>query len=90
MLGAWAVYEAMYHALDSKAGAVKGIAFALPESGDKADLGFEFKVYRGDDSVGWYTARGGNEAYTVLNMYVDIVPVKMTERLYKPLKPSGP
>jgi cyanophycinase len=90
MLGAWTIYDAMYHALDSKAGEVKGIAFALPEDGKKEDLGFEFKVYRGGDTVGWYTARGGNETYTVLNIYVDIIPVKLTRPLYRTLKLSRP
>jgi len=90
ILGPWAIYDAMYHALDSKAGKVTGLAFALPESGDKDDLGFEFKIYRGNDTFGWYTAKGGNETYTVLNVYVDIIPVKLTQQLYKPLKPSEP
>jgi cyanophycinase len=88
ILGAWTICEAMYQALDSKAGEVKGIAFALPDRDDK--LGFEFKIYRGPESVGWYTARGGNEAYTVLNVYVDITPVKLTGPSYEPLSSESP
>jgi hypothetical protein len=35
------------------------------------------KVYRGDDTHGWYTAAGGNESYTLVNVYADITPVKL-------------
>jgi cyanophycinase len=86
MLSSGAIYEAMYHALDSTAGVVKGLAFG--GDGDRKDLGFEFTVYRGGDTVGWYTARGGHETYTVFNVYVDILPVEMADPLYRPLKPS--
>jgi cyanophycinase len=85
MLGAGAVYLAMCRALDSQVGVVTGVAFGQPVGGRKNDLGFEFKVYRGDDTVGWYTAAGGNETWTVLNAYVDITPVKLAHPLYTPL-----
>ncbi|HEV3258666.1 MAG TPA: cyanophycinase [Gemmataceae bacterium] len=85
MLATWAIYEAMTRVLDGKFPVAKGLAFAQPEHGDKNDLGFEFKVYRGDDTVGWYTAKGGYESYTVLNVYVDINPVKLAHPLYTPL-----
>jgi cyanophycinase len=86
MLGAGAVYLAMCRALDSRPGMVTGVAFGQPAGGRKNDLGFEFKVYRGDDTVGWYTAAGGNETWTVLNAYVDITPVRLARPLYTPLK----
>jgi len=72
----------MYHALDSKAGQVKGLAFAL--KGDKKDLGFEFKVYRGKDTIGWRTRKDGHKTYTIQNIYVDITPVQMANPLYGP------
>ena len=81
-----AIYRAMRNALAGKTGVVKGLAFAQPEGGAKNDLGFEFKVYRGPGTVGWYTARGGHEAYTVLEVRVDITPVKLPNPLYTPLK----
>src|SRR5262249_40817495 len=89
MLGPWAIYEAMSHALDSRPGAVKGIAFAQPEAGDKNDPGFRFKVYRGKDTHGWYSAAGGNESYTLVNLYVDIAPVKLAQPLDTPLAVPG-
>jgi cyanophycinase len=89
MLGPWAIYEAMSHALDSRPGVVKGIAFAQPEGGDKNDLGFRIKVYRGHDTDGWYSAAGGNESYTLVNLYVDITPVKLAQPLDTPLAAPG-
>jgi cyanophycinase len=86
MLATDVVYRAMSHALDSREGVVKGLAFGQPAGGRKNDLGFEFRVYRGADSVGWYTALGGNETYTLVNLYVDIIPVKLANPLYTPLK----
>jgi cyanophycinase len=90
ILGAWAIHEAMYHVLDSKAGEVKGVAFALRDTHDKKTLGFEFKLYRGADTIGWNTTEGGNDSYTVLNVYVDIAPVRLADPLYTPLKPTYP
>src|SRR5262249_54383856 len=86
MLGPWAIDEAMSHAVDSRPGVVRGLAFAQPEGGDKNDLGFEFKVYRGPDTTGWYTEGGGNETYTLVNVYMDITPVKLANPLYTPLR----
>jgi cyanophycinase len=89
MLGPWAIYEAMSHAADSRPGVVKGLAFAQPERGDKNDLGFKFKVYRGGDTEAWYSAAGGNETYTLVNVYVDITPVTLATPLYTPLVARG-
>jgi cyanophycinase len=85
LLASGAIYKAMVRALDSKAGVVKGLAFAQPAGGKKNDLGFEFRVYRGRDTVGWDTSSGGHEIYSVLNVYVDITPVKLASPLYTPL-----
>jgi cyanophycinase len=88
MLGVWAVYEAMSHALDSRAGEVKGLALNPWDGGPLKGLGFEFRVYRGADTVGWSTSKGGNDSYTVLNAYVDITPVRLAYPLYTPLGPA--
>jgi len=86
ILATEAIFKAMSHALDSKDGVVKGLAFAQPKGGLKNDLGFEFQVYRGADTIGWSSAWGGYETYTLLNLYVDITPVKLARPLYTPLK----
>jgi cyanophycinase len=88
ILAPWAIYEAMTRVVDSKAGVVRGLALDPWDDGPKKDLGFEFKVYRGIDTIGWYTSGGGNESYTILNAYVDILPVKLAHPLYAPLGPA--
>ena len=77
----------MRNVVDSRVGVVEGLAFAQPEGGKKNDLGFKFTIYRAKDTAGWYTAGGGHEAYTVVNAYVDIIPVKLARPLYTPITP---
>jgi len=84
ILAPWQLYKAMCEALDSRTGMVTGLAFGL--SGARKELGFEVKVYRGKDTIGWNTVLGGNDSYTVLNVYVDITPVRMADPLYQPRK----
>lgn len=86
MLASGAIYRAMRNAIDSTRGVVRGLAFAQPEGGTRNDLAFTFRVYRGDDTAGWYTGKNGYEAYTLLNVYVDITPVKLARPLYAPLR----
>jgi cyanophycinase len=85
MFGGSAIYEAMRTALDSKRGVVKGVAFSQPDGGPKNELGFEFMFYRGQDTIGWYTGKGGHHRYTVLNAYVDVTPVQLATPLYTSL-----
>ena len=89
MLASGAIYKAMVRALDSKAGVVKGLAFAQPAGGSKNDLGFELRVYRGRDTIGWDTASSGYDVYSVLNVHVDITPVRLASPLYVPLSKSS-
>lgn len=89
ILGNLAIYAAMRNALDSRRGEVVGLAFTQPEGGKKNDLGFTFKVYRGDDTVGWRTSRRGYESYTLVNLYLDVTPVKLANPLYTPLPNPG-
>ncbi|TXT33201.1 MAG: cyanophycinase, partial [Planctomycetota bacterium] len=44
---------------------------------------FEFKFYRGPDSKGWYTEEFGGEDYTVLNVHLDIRPIRINGPLYE-------
>jgi len=89
MLGAWAIYTAMYHVLDSKSGLAEGVAMDPWDNKEKKDLGFEFKLYRKcGDTNGWSSEKNGNSSYTVRNVYMDIMPVKLQAfPLYKHLKP---
>lgn len=58
---------------------VRGISFAeAPLTTDPApDLGFLFRVYQGPGSLGWSADEMGGEDFTVLNVHLDITPVRM-------------
>jgi cyanophycinase len=81
MFGPGVIYEAMIRALDGKTHEVRGVAFRLHvKDHKKKRLGFVFRVYCGADTVGWET----EDEYTVVNAYVDILPMKLVS--YPPYK----
>jgi cyanophycinase len=56
-----------------------GIATAAP--GDpREDLGFEFKLTRDAESIGYESATA--DAYTILNLRMDVRPIKITQPWY--------
>ncbi len=59
-----------------------GLAFDGIEANNHSVDGFEFKFIRDDDSVGWYTESHGGDDYTVLNIRLDIRPIRITGPLY--------
>jgi len=89
VLGEGAVLRAMTQVLDGRLDEVRGLAFdARPaEPGPASALGFEFRFSRGPDTVGWYDPGVGAEAYTIANVRLDVVPVRVAQPLYAPWKP---
>jgi cyanophycinase len=88
VLGDGAILRGMMYALDGPHAEVRGLAFdARPEARAPQDLGFEFRFYRGPDTAGWFTSGFGDEAYTVVNVGLDVVPVKVVQPLYRAWKP---
>ena len=84
-LGDGTLAAAMARLLDSRATEVRGLAFGAPgEQTGPANLGFEFRLYKGAGTRGWLSTASGSEAYTVTGVYLDIVPVKLAEPLYSP------
>ncbi len=49
------------------------------------DLGFEFRLYKGPGTFGYFTGAWGGEDYTVVRVYLDITPVRLRNPLYQPL-----
>lgn len=86
MLGERIISNAMAYLIDSKLTQVRGLAFdaLAPSDHARADLGFAFRLYKGKDSMGWYTDAQGGEDYTVANIYLDVAPVKMARPLFTP------
>jgi cyanophycinase len=87
ILGDFTIVNAMGNLLDSRESEAIGLAFAgKPNPADtQPDLGFEFKLRRGDDSIGWYTGAFGGEDYTIVNLYLDVTPVTISRPLYEPI-----
>ncbi|WP_130430367.1 cyanophycinase [Rivibacter subsaxonicus] len=98
MLGDNTIVNAMGNLIDNRESEAFGLAFdgrALrpgapaqpPEA--RATLGFEFRLYRGPDSRGWFTGAFGGEDYTAVNLYLDVTPVEMAKPLFRPLAAAG-
>jgi cyanophycinase len=52
------------------------------------ELGFEFRLYKGADSRGYFTGAWGGEDYPVVRVVLDVTPVRMNAPLYRPLAPT--
>ena len=86
VLGHWTIVFAMSELVDGKATEVRGLAYdARPAREDpRADLGFEFRLYKGDGTLAWYSDASGADAYTIANVYLDVTPVRVAQPLYGP------
>jgi cyanophycinase len=86
MLGHWTIVFAMSELVDGKATEVRGLAYdARPaREAPRADLGFEFRLYKGDGTLAWYSDASGADAYTIANVYLDVTPVRVAQPLYGP------
>jgi cyanophycinase len=86
MLGDTTISNAMAFLIDSNQKEVRGLAFdpKAPPKDPKADLGFSFRLYKGPGSLGWYSDELGADEYTVSNVYLDIIPVRMSRPLFSP------
>jgi cyanophycinase len=86
MLGNWTIVNAMSELADSSAREIRGLAYdAQPKAGDpQAALGFEFRLYKGDGTIAWYTDVSGADAYTIGDVYLDVTPVRVAQPLYTP------
>ncbi len=91
MLGDQAVANAMRFLVDSRFSDVKGLSFdVLPRRGDPlAELGFLFRLYKGPGSLGWSTDEFGGEDMTVVNILLDITPVRLPQPLFSPWPGPG-
>jgi len=91
VLGEGAILRGMSFVLDGPTAEIRGLAYdARPDAQAPRDLGFEFRFYRGPDTAGWYAEMSGNDAYTIANVRLDVVPVQVARPLYKPLQSARP
>jgi cyanophycinase len=74
------------HLIDSRQKEALGLAWRPRTPADRdvqPDLGFEFRFRKGPDSVGYFLSAGGAEDYTVINILVDVRPVRFADPLYR-------
>ncbi len=79
-----AVVELMSQLMESTQQQAKGLAFS-DHRGMKPLLGFEFTFSKMPDSRAYFSSASGAEAFTLIGLKLDVVPVKMTEQLYQAL-----
>ncbi len=86
MLGDGALANAMGFLIDSSQQEIKGLGFdpRAQASDPLADLGFQFRLYKGQGSLGWYADAAGADEYSVSSLYLDITPVKMSRPFFTP------
>lgn len=83
ILGNCTVADLLGRLIDNEEGEAIGLAFSGLDARQQSTDGFEFKFYRGPDSKGWYTEDYGGEDYTVLDIHLDIRPIRITGPLYE-------
>ncbi|MBK9572599.1 MAG: cyanophycinase [Rhodoferax sp.] len=86
VLGDTRIAHLMVALLDSGATQAIGLAFD-PRASRQADLGFEFRLRRGVDTAAYRSRVSDVPRYTVLNVELDVTPVRMAAPLYTPLAP---
>jgi cyanophycinase len=85
VLAAGAVLESMIRIVDGRATVSRGLAFdAGPNASAPRDLGFEFRFSRRSDTLGWYDPVVSADAYTLANIRLDVVPVRVAQPLFGP------
>jgi cyanophycinase len=82
ILGNTTVIDLMGKLMETVSPVAIGLAFDGHAAKKQAVDGFEFKFTRDDESVAWYTELYGGDDYTVVNIRLDIRPIRITGPLY--------
>lgn len=83
ILGNTTLVELMYKLLNSPHDEALGLAFDGKAAQQGPTSGFEFRFYRQDDTIGWEVPRSIGDPHTVLNVYLNVRPVKIRGPLYE-------
>ncbi len=82
ILGNTTVIDLMGALMESVSPVATGLAFDGHAARKQSVDGFEFKFTRDDESVAWYTETYGGDDYTVVNIRLDIRPIRIDGPLY--------
>lgn len=83
ILGNTVAIEMMCKMMKNARGEALGLAFDGAAARSGPAKGFEFRFYRGDDTIGWCCSARGDECYTVRNVRLDIRPIEIVGPVYK-------
>jgi cyanophycinase len=86
ILGNTAVADLMANLIDNAQPEAIGLAYSIASGVPEPERGFAFRFYRDKDSVGYYTGAFGGEDYTVANIRLDVMPVRLKLPLYEPAR----
>jgi len=86
VLGDRRIAHLMAALLDGGAAQALGLAFD-PGASRQPEIGFEFRLHRGADTAGYRGQACGALCRAVLNVQLDVTPVRMATPLYTPLEP---
>ena len=76
------VIDMMGRLMESVSPIATGLAFDGHAARKHPVDGFEFKFTRDDESVAWYTESYGGDDYTVVNIRLDIRPIRIAGPIY--------
>jgi cyanophycinase len=90
VLAAGVVLDRMVRIVDGKAGEARGLAFdPSADAPAPRELGFEFRFTRRPDTLGWYDPVASAVDYTIANVRLDVVPVRVAQPLFVPWPPAA-
>ena len=85
VLAGGVVIDRMVRVVDGKSTEARGLAFdPSPDAAAPRDLGFEFRFIRRPDTIAWYDPVPSADAYTIANVRLDVVPVRVAQPLFEP------
>ena len=88
-----ALHDVLTRVIEHRDGLAIGLAFDGAKALDGQTSGFEFKFYRGNDSLGWESETNGTTDCTIKNIHLDVRPVVIHGPLYgdavSSQRPSG-
>jgi cyanophycinase len=83
ILGNTTVADLMGKLMENQHAEAIGLAFDGEEATRRSVDGFEFRFIRDEESVGWYTEIFGGDDYTVVNIRLDIRPIRIHGPLFE-------
>jgi cyanophycinase len=86
ILGNTTLVDLLVKLMNNKQAEAFGWAFDALFADRLPARGFEFRFYRQNDTLAWFTSSQGGEDYTITNIHLDIKPTELGAPAYRPPK----